>query len=254
MKLSKSFGQVFLKDNNYIDKIINSLDITGKPVLEIGAGDGRISRFLVKKAKFLYCVEVDARFYNLLKKQFKDVSNIEIIHKDILKFALNSLETKVVIFGNAPYQISNYLIKYLVENRRYIEKAYLTLQKEFVEKLAAKVSTKAYGYLSCYIQFYAKVNKLFDIPSKSFTPAPKVDSSLIQIDFYDRADFKAENEEYLFKIIRAAFSGRRKKIINSLPFPKDKLNDILKYLKIPESARAENVSLEEYVKLSERGE
>lgn len=249
MKLSKSFGQVFLRDSNYIAKIMDSLDIDGKDVLEIGPGDGKMTELLAKKANFLYCVEVDLRLCNFLTKKFSGSSNIKIIHSDIIKFDLSKLNKKVTVFSNAPYQISNYLIRYLTANRGYINQACLTFQKEFVDKLIAVSSSKAYGYLSCYVQFYAEVEKLFSIPACAFFPAPKVDSALMKIGFYQKPPYKIDNEDYLFAFIRKAFSHRRKKLINALAIPKDKAREIFASLNIDIDARAENVSLSEYVSL-----
>jgi 16S rRNA (adenine1518-N6/adenine1519-N6)-dimethyltransferase len=254
MKLSKSLSQVFLKDINYIDKILHSLDTGGEEVLEIGPGTGEISSKLCAKTKFLYCVELDSRFISVLKEKFKNSTNVEIIHGDILEFKLSFLGKKLIIFGNIPYQISNSLVGYLVENRKYVKKAYLTLQKEFAEKLAAQVSTKAYGFLSCYVQYYAEVEKLFDIPARAFFPAPKVDSSFVRLEFYEKSPYAAANEDFLFQIIRRAFSQRRKKISNSLNLPGGS-KYFLSSLNIEANKRAENLSLKEYMfianKLSE---
>ncbi|UCD16104.1 MAG: ribosomal RNA small subunit methyltransferase A [Candidatus Omnitrophota bacterium] len=252
MRLSKSFGQVFLKDTNYIKKIVNALDIDGKEVLEIGSGDGRISELLAPRVKFLYCVELDLRFCNLLEEKFKGSSGVKIIHQDILKFPLTRIDKKLIIFGNIPYQISNELIRYLITNREHIDCAYLTFQKEFVSKLEARPSMKAYGFLSCYVQFYAKVEKLFDIPNKAFVPVPEVDSSFMRMEFYSEIPYKIDNAGFLFKVIKAAFSKRRKKIINSLPFPKDKLIEILSSLNLSTDVRPENLSLEDYVKVANK--
>ncbi|MFA6281568.1 MAG: 16S rRNA (adenine(1518)-N(6)/adenine(1519)-N(6))-dimethyltransferase RsmA [Candidatus Omnitrophota bacterium] len=251
MKQSKSLGQVFLKDQNYIQRILGLLNISGETVLEIGPGSGEISEQIAKRCKFLYCVEFDPRFVESLSEKFKNKSNIKIIHSDILKFSFSDLKEKPVVFGNVPYQISNSIISYLIDNRAFIKNAYLTFQKEFVDKLIAKVSTKDYSFLSCYMQYYAKVNKLFDIPKGAFSPIPKVDSSFIEARFNDASLIKTKNEEFLFKIIRHAFNQRRKKISNSLsgfcPDP-----DFFSSLKIDANFRAENVSLEKYILIADK--
>ncbi|MBU1523862.1 MAG: ribosomal RNA small subunit methyltransferase A [Candidatus Omnitrophica bacterium] len=252
MKGARPFSQVFLKDKKYIKKILDSLDIERDDVLEIGAGRGELSGFLYPRAKFLYCVEVDAKFIPILKNRFCDIPNIQIIKRDILKFSLSKLKKKVIIFGNIPYQISKRLIKYLVENRSHIKRAYLTCQKEFAQKLTASVSTEHYGFLTCFIKYYAKVESLFNIPSSAFYPVPKVNSSFIKIELYrDSPHSKVRNVDYLFKIIRQAFSQRRKKIINSLSLPKDG-DKFLASLGISPNVRAENLSLQEYISLANK--
>jgi 16S rRNA (adenine1518-N6/adenine1519-N6)-dimethyltransferase len=243
MKFSPALSQIFIKDKRYIRKILSYLD-EEEEILEIGAGRGELTQHLVKKAKFLYCVEIDFRLFNLLKKKFSCFSNIEIIHADILKFPLSSLEKQLVIVGNIPYHISNRLIRYLIDNRKYIKKAFLTFQKEFAQKLDAKVSTSGYSFLSCYIQYYAKVERLFTIPAKAFYPPPKVDSAFCRLEFYRKPIYKVEDESFLFQLIREAFRSRRKKIINSLPLLKKRPDTLSK---INPNLRAENLSLKEYI-------
>ena len=246
MKQLRSFGQVFLVDTEYIQKIFNSLDIEGKQVLEIGPGKGAMSELLAKGAKNLYCVEVDRRFCDFLRRKFSKIDNVEIIHADILKFGLSGLGNKITVFGNVPYQISSELIKYLIDYRRYIEVAYFTFQKEFVQKMTARASGDNYNFLSCYIQYYAKVEGIFDIKASAFDPIPKVDSTFSKINFYRESPYKVKDEDFLFKVIRKAFSCRRKKIINSLPVTENKLK-FFSSLGIDPNLRAENISLGEYV-------
>ncbi|MDD4955877.1 MAG: 16S rRNA (adenine(1518)-N(6)/adenine(1519)-N(6))-dimethyltransferase RsmA [Candidatus Omnitrophica bacterium] len=251
MKQSHSLGQVFLTDKNYVRKIINSLDINNAAVLEIGSGPGEISAQIVEKCKFLYCVELDPRFITVLETKFRNKDNVKIMHYDILKFPVSKLGSKVVVFGNVPYQISNSLIDYFVENRSAIKKAYLTFQKEFVDKLIAKPGSKDYGFLSCYVQYYAGIKKFFDIPKGAFTPIPKVNSSFMALEFYDEPPEKAQDENLLFTVIREAFSQRRKKIANSLA-KFIAAEDLFSYLGINPDLRAENISLRQYVSVANR--
>jgi len=249
MKLSHSLGQVFLTDKNYIHKIINSLAIKDEIVLEIGSGSGEISAQIAARCKFLYCVEFDPRFVGLLEERFNGQSNIKVIHSDILKFSISGLNDRIIVFGNVPYQISNSLIGYLIENRNSIKKAYLTFQKEFVGKLIAKPENKNYGFLSCHAQYYAEIRKIFDIPKGAFTPAPKIDSSFITLEFHSKPLDKAENENLLFKIIREGFGQRRKKIANSLS-RFIAAQDLFSSLNIDSNARPENISLKQYVNIA----
>ena len=260
MRQKRSFGQVFLKDQKYVRKILDRLDFEGKIVLEIGPGMGIITSALVNRVKYLYCVEVDRRFCGFLKKKFGHKKNVEIIHADILKFPLSELGKDVTIFGNIPYQISSQLIKYLVNHREYIRCAYFTFQKEFVRKLTAKPSTCDYTFLSCYSQYYAKIEELFDIPASAFEPIPRVDSAFSKINFYHEPPYNVKDEDFLFEVIREAFSGRRKKIINSLSviFKGTALlagnrHDFFSSLKINPVSRAENISLKQYISIANKG-
>jgi len=249
MKQLHSFGQVFLADSESIQKIVENLDIKGKEVLEIGPGKGVISRLIAEEAKKLYCVEVDRRLCGFLRKEFLKNDNVEIIHADILKFPLSKLGNKVIVFGNVPYHISSELIKYLVGYRKYIEIAYFTFQKEFVQKMSAKASDNNYNFLSCYIQYYAKVEGIFDIKASAFDPRPKVDSTFSKIDFYSKPQYKVKDEAFLFRVIRKAFSCRRKKIINALNLSKNN-QSFFEDKGLNLSLRPENFSLEEYVSIA----
>jgi 16S rRNA (adenine1518-N6/adenine1519-N6)-dimethyltransferase len=249
IRQKRSLGQVFLKDKKYIEKIINCLDLEDKKVLEIGPGKGEITYLIGKEAKKLYCLEIDQRFYSFLKKKFSPKSNVEIICADILKFDLSRLGRKITVFGNVPYHISSKLIEYLIFYRKYITKAYLTLQKEFAQKLIAKSGDGQYTFLSCYAQYYAKVEKLFCIPAGAFSPHPKVDSTFISLEFVKQPPYKAKSEDFLFKIIRRAFSNRRKKVINSISLAGDK-NLIFEKIKVDSGARAQDLSLKEYIKIA----
>jgi len=251
MRQRRSFGQVFLNDKRYIQKILDNLDVEGEVVLEIGPGKGAITNYLSGRAKHLYCVEIDRRFCNFLQAEFREKKNVEIIHADILKFPLSKLGKNVIVFGNVPYQISSELIKYLIGYRKCIERAYLTFQKEFVQKLTAKPSSGGCNFLSCYVRYYAKIERLFDIKASAFEPVPKVNSTFSKINFYRKLPFAAENEDFLFKVIRKAFSSRRKKIINSLPVLEDKLK-FFSSLEIGPNLRAENISIEKYVSIANR--
>ncbi|MCM8786529.1 MAG: 16S rRNA (adenine(1518)-N(6)/adenine(1519)-N(6))-dimethyltransferase RsmA [Candidatus Omnitrophica bacterium] len=248
MRLYRSFGQIFLKDNFYIKKILDNMVVDDEVVVEIGSGLGQISSELAKKAKLLYCVEIDKRFINFLKEKFINYKNVRIVHCDILDFNFSQFDTKVVVFGNVPYQISNFLIRYLVKNRQFIKSAYLTLQKEFARKLIAKVSTKDYCFLTCFLQYYASAERLFDIPNFAFSPMPIVDSTFLKIDFVIQK-YNFENEKILFNIIRKAFTHRRKKIINSLSFLKEK-KELLRSVNLDTNLRAENLSLQDYINLA----
>ncbi len=252
MKQYHSLGQVFLEDKQYIDAICSCLDIKDKIVLEIGPGSGVMSSFLAQKAKKLYCVELDKRFFKLLKNKFTKNLKVIIINQDICKYSLDVNDENLVVYGNVPYQISSKLINYLVKYRKNIEVVYIMFQKEFVNKLKANPRSKEYNFLSCFIQYYAKIEKLFDIPSKAFNPLPKVDSSFIKMKFYQNIPYRVDNEDFLFNIIRKAFSQRRKKLINSLKgmYNGKLLDKLFEDLNIDVSVRPEEVSLENYCFIS----
>ena len=251
MRFKKSFGQNFLRDKRFIYKIVSSIEFDNDIIIEIGPGSGQITRHLLNKAKKLYCIEKDTSLVNILEERFTSQS-IEFINSDILTFDLSSLKEKPVIFGNIPFNISNRLIRYLVNNRKFIKEGYFTFQKEFARKLTASSCIKEYGYLSCFIQYYAGVKIIFDIPKEAFYPKPRVDASFIKIIFFDKPRIKVKNEDFLFKLIRSAFSSRRKKVINALSGFGDKeyISKALKSLNIDGTLRPQDLSLSDYCSIS----
>ncbi len=253
MKPKHSLGQVFLRDKIYIEKLISLIKPTSKVILEIGPGQGHISELVANKTKKLICVELDSKLYQNLKTKFFDNKNIEVINQDILKFDFSRFKKKIIVFGNIPYQISTSLIKVLVKNFRYIDKAYLTVQKEFGQKLTAKKASKEYSFISCYLQYHAKIVKRFDIEAKAFWPQPKVDSVFIEIDFYpDKAKEGSESKGVLFEIIRKSFNQRRKKIINIIKnqYPHLDAQSLLLEAGVDSKLRPDNLSLEQYQQIA----
>ena len=252
MRFKKSFGQNFLRDKRFVNRVISSMELNGDIVIEIGPGSGQITRHLAHKARKLYCVEKDTNLISLLKERFASDST-RFINSDILTFDLSFLKEKSVVFGNIPFNISNRLIRYLIINREFIKKGYFTFQKEFARKLAASFHTKEYGYLSCLIQYYADVKIIFDIPRSAFYPVPGVDASFITIKFFDKPQVRAKNEDFLFKLIRNAFSARRKKIINALLGfgGKEYISRVLNNINIDEGLRPQDLSLKDYCNIAD---
>ena len=191
MKLKRSLGQVFLSNHEYITQIADLLPIENEIVMEIGPGRGVISELIARKAKKFICIEKDPRFYLILKNKLSHIPGAKVFSADILKFSIPGFCQKIIVFGNIPYFISKDIIKYLVCYRNQIKSVYLTLQKEFAEKLLANASERQYGFLTCYAQYYAKIKKLIDIPASAFFPIPKVTSTFLQIDFYATLPQKA---------------------------------------------------------------
>lgn len=253
MRQKRSLGQVFLKSKNYIYRIVDSLDIEGQKVVEIGPGRGEITYLLSQKAKSLCAVELDRRLLGYLTKKFSDVSNVEVVAADILQFPISKVGSSLIVFGNVPYHISSRLIDYFVDYRASIKRAYLTFQKEFAAKLLAKPGDSQYGPISCYLQYYAKVKKNFDIPARAFFPKPKVSSTFITVDFYKQPPHKADDEEFLFKVINSFFNQRRKKIVNLLDIKGDKTK-FLSQLGINPNLRPQQLSLENYIAITNSGQ
>lgn len=252
MNYNKLLSQVFLKDKYYLKKVIEALNCQQKNVLEIGAGQGQISKLLAESAKFLYCVEIDPTLAEVTKEKLVNYANTKIIQADIRDVPLAKLGKKFVIFSNVPYHLSTRLLEYLIGYRKSIITNYLILQKEFVNKISAKAGDKSYSFISCLTKYNGKVRCLFDIPAGAFTPLPQVNSAFVEIKFYLKKPIKAKNEDFLFTLIKTVFKQRRKKMktIIKQHFSSQALHALVK-LDLDLNLRPEQTSLEDFCKISD---
>ncbi len=211
---NRALGQNFLIDKNIQNKILVAAKLNrDSVVLEIGPGLGGLTWELCKKAKSVIAIEKDRLLCKYLSSK-NEYKNLELICQDALKYDFN-VHNKLKVVSNLPYYITSPIIVSLIENRRAIESAYIMVQKEVANRLIARPGTKDFASISCFIQFYANVAPLFTIKRSCFYPEPKVDSTFLEIVFYERALYLTD-EEKLFKIIRACFGKRRKTVLNSL--------------------------------------
>jgi len=257
IKPKKSLGQNFLIDGNIRRKIISACAFSSQDiVLEIGSGRGELTRLVAEKVKKIFALEIDSRLIELLKNNLSGCKNSEVIHGDFLKFDLEGFlhktKTKIKILGNIPYYITTPIIERCLEQKNKIEDIFITVQKEFAERVIAVPGSKKFGSLSCFIQYYTLPEILFTIKKNSFFPVPKVDSSFLRLSILEAPSVTVEDEERFFKIIRAAFNKRRKTLKNSLKgtVPEEKLKQFFKEFKIDPLIRPECLSLQHFAALS----
>jgi len=255
-KAKKSLGQNFLVDKNILRLIANSTRIEkNDEILEIGPGTGNLTEFLVKKKpKKIYLIEKDENLVNLLKNKFSE--SLNIINEDILKFSKNSfLNSKSIIFGNLPYNISSQiLVKFIINKNKFkFKKLIFMFQKELADRILAKVNSSNYGRLSILANWKFNIEKIIDIKPNSFLPKPKVSSSLLifnpktpLINFNN-----PENLEYLTKIF---FNQRRKKIKKPINILFKNSLDISKKLKLNLDLRPQNIPPEVFYQLTKEYE
>ena len=255
-KAKKSLGQNFLVDKNILRLIANSTKIEkNDEILEIGPGTGNLTEFLVKKKpKKIYLIEKDENLVNLLKHKFSE--NLNIINEDILKFSKNSfLNSKSIIFGNLPYNISSQiLVKFIINKNKFkFKKLIFMFQKELADRILAKVNSSNYGRLSILANWKFNIEKIIDIKPNSFLPKPKVSSSLLifnpkppLINFNN-----PENLEYLTKIF---FNQRRKKIKKPINILFKNSLHVSKKLKLNLDLRPQNISPEVFYQLTKEYE
>lgn len=262
LKAKKRFGQNFLIDETIIDNIVEKSDISNKDVvIEIGPGLGNLTEKLLDKAKMVLAFEIDEDMIGILKDRFKERDNLIIVNKDILQVDINEIaeeyatdENKIKVVANLPYYITTPIMFKLFKYTQYIEAMTIMVQKEVAERIIAKPSSKDYGVLSVNTRYYGVSEKLFDVPNTSFTPAPNVTSSVVKISIDKISD--VEDEETFFRLVKASFAQRRKKLINSIEnsnmidLDKDKLKEILAKNDISDNTRAEELDIERYVAIS----
>ena len=214
MKISakKSLGQNFLIDRDILNQIVNSVNIEGKEILEIGPGSGNLTTFILKKnPKKIYVVEKDNDLVLVLKDKFDN--EIQIIHDDVLKIKENEIsDKKLIVFGNLPYNISTEILSKWIMNMDtnvWFESLVLMFQKEVADRIIAKSNNSKYGRLSILSNWKLNIKKITDIKPQSFSPKPKVDSSLLLFT-PKKKFFKLESAKNLEMLTRIFFSQRRK--------------------------------------------
>lgn len=244
----KRFGQNFLSDNHYIQRIVESIaPQSSDRLVEIGPGLGAITEHLVDKVSELHVVELDRDLIPRLEQKFGQHKNFTIHHSDALKFDFGQLanDEQIRVVGNLPYNISTPLIFHLLDQRESIKDMYFMLQKEVVERICAQPGTNSYGRLSVMTQYYCQADLLFLVPPGAFQPPPKVESAIVRLQPYDQLPFPVEDAKLLNHIVTAAFGQRRKTLRNSLKNFIDESG--LEQLGIKPTERAEQLSLAQFV-------
>ena len=211
-KTKKSLGQNFLIDRNILEKIVDTVDINNKEILEIGPGSGNLTTYILKKnPKKLYVIEKDKDLSLLLEEKFNN--KITIINDDVLKITEDRISaSKLLVFGNLPYNISTEILSKWIVNlgtNFWFDSLVLMFQKEVADRIIAESNTSKYGRLSILSNWKLNIKKVMDIKPESFSPRPKVDSSLLV--FTPKEDyFELKNAKNLETITRIFFSQRRK--------------------------------------------
>ena len=258
--VSKSLGQNFLINPSVGAKMAKMSGAKDAFVLEIGPGIGALTRELAEVSKKVCSVEIDSRLIPILKKTLWGFQNVEIINEDILKTDIKTLigeksdGMKAVVCANLPYYITSPIIMRLLELDLGVEAVTVMVQKEAGRRICAEPGRRECGAISLAVRYYSTPKLLFDLPSSSFFPKPNVDSSVIRLEINRVAPVNLKNRDGFFRLVRAAFSQRRKILINpvasSFNISKDNIKNILLGLKIPLSARAEQLSLEQFASIS----
>ena len=251
IKAKKSLGQNFLIDREVLEKIVSITDIANKEVLEIGPGSGNLTTYILKqKPKKLYVVEKDDTLAILLKEKFD--TDIEIINDDILKVSESNIsQQKLSVFGNLPYNISTEILSKWILNigsNFWFESLVLMFQKEVADRIISEFNSSNYGRLSILSSWKLNVKKILDIKPQSFSPRPKIDSSLLL--FTPKENFfELKEPKNLEKITRIFFSQRRKMLKKPFNQVFDNGKEVAAKFGIDLNLRPQNLKPEVYFKL-----
>ena len=245
----KSFGQNFLKDRNIIDKIVNSINVSDRDlIIEIGPGQGALTKELKNKNATLIAFEIDERMKEVLSPLEDDKT--KIIYEDVLKVNLNDILSnykynKVYVIANLPYYITSPIIEKLIATN-VIDEMTLMVQNEVADRFSAKPSTKDYGMMTVFLNVSYEVKKLFVVKNTCFIPAPKVDSAVINLKKKENALVPNDLDKFK-KFISQAFMHKRKTLKNNIG--NELFSKITDNEEINPSTRAEEISVEKYIEI-----
>jgi 16S rRNA (adenine1518-N6/adenine1519-N6)-dimethyltransferase len=258
---SKGLGQNFIINPDICPKIAEMGNAAeGFGVLEIGTGIGVLTAELAKRANKVAAVEIDTRLLPILEETLADFSNVKIFNEDVMKCDLHGIireefaGLRAAVCANLPYYITSPVIMLLLESRLPVESITVMVQKEAAQRLCAKVGSRDAGAITVAVNYYGTARQLFGVSRGSFMPSPNVDSAVIRIDPAAEPRLPEAEEKYFFKVVKSGFSQRRKTAANAVSsqmgLPKDVVYEALKASGLPETARLEQLELEELMEFS----
>ena len=256
LRADKKLGQNFLIDENVVRQIVEAAELSeADTVLEVGPGIGTLTQGLAESKAQVVAVELDTRLLPVLATTLEGYDNVRVVHGDILK--VNIMEEvgapEFKVCANLPYYITTPIIFALLEKRLPMERLVAMVQKEVAERMAAQPGGKEYGALSVAILYYTEPEIAFIVPPTSFIPAPAVDSAVIVCKRRAKPPVEVCDEALFFRVVKAAFSLRRKMLSNSLKNMGIKGEQVAKWLElagVDGKRRAETLSLEDFAKLT----
>lgn len=256
----KGLGQNFLTSRDVLLQIAGAAETRGG-VLEIGPGFGVLTQTLAENAEKVVSIEIDERLLPVLQYTLSDYDNVKIVQGDVMKLDLAELikrefgGEKISVAANLPYYITTPIIAKLLEEGLPLKNIIVMVQKEVAERLSAKEGGKDYGAVTVMCRYYTEPEIVTKVPASLFVPPPKVDSAVLRLRVLDEPAVKVKDEKAFFKVVRAAFSQRRKTLLNCLcsafPTPKAEMSALLEGAGIEPTRRGETLSLEEFARISD---
>ena len=252
----KKFGQNFLKDQNILDKIVNKSEVDKDTlVIEIGVGAAALTKTVAPNAYKVLGYEIDTTLKPILEDKLKEYNNIDIIYDDFLNRNVNEdikkyNYKKLYVVANLPYYITTPIITKLIDDNVNVDKMVVMVQKEVGDRFNAKPDTKNYNSLTVFLNYYFDINKLMDVSRKCFVPEPNVDSVIIELKRKE-TKYNVKNEKIFFKLVRDAFTHKRKNLRNNLKgYDLEKIENVLKEYNLDLNVRAEHLTIDQFINIS----
>lgn len=257
---SKGLGQNFLLDKNVLKDIVEAAE-PEEGVLEVGPGFGVLTKELAMASQKVVTIELDKRLFPVLDYTLSEFDNVKIVEGDILKINLNNLlkeefkDKKISVAANLPYYITTPIITMLLEGKYPIKKVVVMVQKEVAKRLCAEAGSKDYGAISVLCRYFTNPRIVTIVPAESFYPPPKVDSAVVCLDICEKPNVTVKDEKMFFKVVKGAFSQRRKTLLNCLSshfgIDKEKTAAIIEKCGIEPGIRGEKLDIDDFARLAD---
>lgn len=251
-------GQHFLSDPRYCSRVADSLELGRDDlVIEIGPGHGAVTGLLAPRARGVVAIELDSELVDELRQNFREFSNVEIIHGDVLLTDLGEIcrrhhAERCHIFGNLPYYITSPIIHHVLGFAGQVRAMGLLVQREVADRLVAQPGSRDYGYLTIFTRLYSSPRVVLQIPPGAFSPPPKVHSAFVRFEVREGgAIVSPEDEQDFLRFLKQSFAHKRKKLLNCLApmYSRQRVEAELERLGFPLQVRAEQLSLQQFVAL-----
>lgn len=251
----KRFGQHFLMRPSVARRIVDLAGLTGREsVLEIGPGRGALTHMLEQEAAHVYLVEIDRDLAERLREEYADNPKVDVIEGDVLRMDLAELlqaGAPNAMVANLPYNISSPVLLKTLDTPQRFRRLVLMLQREVAERICARPGSKAYGGLSIVVQLVARARIAFSVPPSAFSPQPKVHSSVVVIEPYDPPPLTSDERSAVRRVVRTAFSRRRKQLANALAPLVEHPRELLQDLGIDPQSRPETLCPADFLRLAQ---